>query len=98
VRSAVVTGAAQGLGLALVQALAQRGTDVLMVDVTARSGSYPPQTAAAARRILRALDAGEYYVFTHVGSDDRIGPRVAEILEACRVTNELAPSSDQMAV
>jgi NAD(P)-dependent dehydrogenase (short-subunit alcohol dehydrogenase family) len=54
--------------------------------------------AAAAGRILRALDAGEYYVFTHVGSDDRIGPRFAEILEACRVTNALAPTSDQMAV
>jgi NAD(P)-dependent dehydrogenase (short-subunit alcohol dehydrogenase family) len=56
------------------------------------------EPAAAARRILRGLDAGEYYVFTHVGSDDRIGPRFAEILEACRVTNELAPISDQMAV
>jgi len=48
------------------------------------------EPGAAAARILRALDSGEYYVFTHPGSDDRIGPRFAEILEACRVTNTLA--------
>ncbi len=45
------------------------------------------EPAAAAARILHALDNGEYYVFTHPGSDDRIDPRFAEILEACRFTN-----------
>jgi NAD(P)-dependent dehydrogenase (short-subunit alcohol dehydrogenase family) len=52
------------------------------------------EPAVAATRILHALVAREYNVFTHVGSDDRIAPRFAEILEACRVTNALAAHGD----
>jgi NAD(P)-dependent dehydrogenase (short-subunit alcohol dehydrogenase family) len=66
----------------LLEAAKQQGdwqTDVATVE-----------PAVAATRILQALDSDEYYVFTHAGSDDRIGPRFAEILEACRVTNRLA--------
>jgi NAD(P)-dependent dehydrogenase (short-subunit alcohol dehydrogenase family) len=55
-----------------------------------RPDAPPIRPAEAATRILRALDAGEFYVFTNPGSESRISGRFDEILEGCRATDRLA--------
>ena len=43
-RSAIVTGAAQGLGLAIAQALAEAGAHVLLADLQADKAQLGPLT------------------------------------------------------
>ncbi|MNO68624.1 L-arabinolactonase [compost metagenome] len=63
---AIITGAAQGLGLAYAQALAERGARVVISDLgTDRSGEG--ENPAAVSSALEAMHAKGYQVIAHVG-------------------------------
>jgi NAD(P)-dependent dehydrogenase (short-subunit alcohol dehydrogenase family) len=71
-RSAVVTGAASGIGLAIAEAMLDAGAHLLMSDADG--------AALAAEATLHAIDDGRFYVLPHVQTGASVEKRMAAIL------------------
>ena len=74
-RTALVTGAGQGIGQAFALALAEAGSDVAVVDIN-------PESAASVASQIEALGVRSMPVVTDVRSSDEVDQMVADIVDA----------------
>jgi SDR family mycofactocin-dependent oxidoreductase len=89
-RTAVVTGAARGIGAATVRALASEGWAVLALDLCADDPALPYRLGTRAELDAVVADARQ-----RAGSDELISPFVADVRDVGALTDAVAYAERQ---
>jgi 3-oxoacyl-[acyl-carrier protein] reductase len=76
-KTAIVTGAARGIGRGIAEAFAAEGADVAVADVAA------PEHAQPVIEAIRRAGRSALYVRTDVADERQVGAMVDAVLEAC---------------
>jgi 3-oxoacyl-[acyl-carrier protein] reductase len=77
-RSAIVTGAASGIGRAIAIALAQQGCNLVLID------RAPPEKTAAVAEAIAAAGGEAFAVQADIADEEQVVSSIAEAARRCR--------------